>query len=94
MALSPTAFWSLTPREFWLTFAGFMRRENRAKAEAIRQALRTGNYKKGDRQRMESAANALTRYPIKAWTLPEGTRAADMEAALARRNTLRTEDDG
>ena len=32
-------FWALTPREFWITFAGFMRRENRAKAEAIRQAL-------------------------------------------------------
>ena len=43
---------------------------------------------------MEAAANALTRYPIKAWTLPEGTTVADMEAALAHRSTLRTEDDG
>jgi hypothetical protein len=92
--MSPTDFWALTPREFWLTFAGFMRRENRAKAEAIRQALRTGNYKKGDRMRMEQAANALTQYPIKAWTLPEGMSVADMQQMLARRSTLRTEDDG
>jgi cell division protein YceG involved in septum cleavage len=86
--------WALTPREFWIIFAGFMRRENRAKAEAIRQALRTGSYKKSDRQRMEQAANALTQYPIKAWTLPEGMTVADMQAVLTRRSTLRTEDDG
>jgi hypothetical protein len=94
LQLSPPAFWALTPREFWITFAGFTRRENRARAEAIRHALRTTSYKGNAKRQLEHEAQMLTQYPIKAWTLPEGMTVADMRTRLAQRPMLRTDDDG
>lgn len=94
MELAPDVFWSLTPREFWIKYRGFRRKEDRARAEAIRQALRTSSYKKNAQMRLEQDAQRLTRYPIKAWTLPDGMTVSDMEAVLAKPRMMRTEDDG
>lgn len=94
MDLSPADFWALTPREFWIKYRGFRRKEDRAKADAIRQALMTATYKPNERRRLEQQAQILTRYPIKAWTLPEGMTVADMEARLVQPRMMRTEDDG
>lgn len=63
----PDQFWGLTVREFWLKFEAFARAEGRAEAARIQQALRLGNYKKGDRAAMMRDANTMRRYPIKPW---------------------------
>jgi hypothetical protein len=50
-----------------LKFAAFSREEDRVESMQIRQALRLGHYKDHDRLQMQRAANALKRYPMKAW---------------------------
>jgi hypothetical protein len=67
LGLMPEQFWALTVREFWIKFEAFARSESRAEAALIRQALRLGNYKKGDRAAMTRDATALRRYPVKPW---------------------------
>lgn len=67
LGLMPEHFWSLTVREFWIKFEAFARAEGRAESAQMRQALRVGNYKKGDRAAMMRDANALRRYPVKPW---------------------------
>jgi hypothetical protein len=63
----PEAFWSLSPREFWLKHAAFSRAEDRAEAALVRQALRLGQFKKSAAIQLERYANALKRYPIPPW---------------------------
>ena len=63
----PEQFWSLTPREFWIKYRAFVRRENRAESTQIRQALRTTGGKPSARAKLERAANSLRQYPVKPW---------------------------
>lgn len=39
MELTPEHFWTLTPREFWIKHAGFIRKQNRALKLAAQYAL-------------------------------------------------------
>lgn len=94
MDLDPDVFWSLTLREFWLKHDAFIRAENRQKAEWIRHALRTVAYKGNAKTQMEQQADALTRYPLKPWTLPPGMTVAQMQGILSRPRMIRNEDDG
>jgi len=71
MGLEPQAFWSLTVREFWIKHAAFTRAEDRRESALIRHALRTQSYKSKDRNQLNRAANALKRYPRKAWLTPQ-----------------------
>jgi hypothetical protein len=64
--LSPEAFWSLTVREFWIKFAAFQRRENRAMHRLARLALLTTRYKTEVRH-PEQLVGSPSRYPMKAW---------------------------
>lgn len=89
LQLTPREFWRLTPGEFWIKHAAFTRAENRARADTIRLALSIGQYKPNDRHALQSAAAALTQYPLKRWTLPEGTTPEDLERARARQLLIR-----
>lgn len=72
MELSPRVFWRLTPHEFWIKWRAFTRAEDRAESARIRQALRTTQLSDGDRRKLERNADALKRYPLKKWLLPDG----------------------
>lgn len=67
LGLDPDVFWRLTPREFWIKYEAFIRSEDRRESEWLRHALRTASYKDNARRKMERAANALKRYPVKPW---------------------------
>jgi hypothetical protein len=72
MGLAPEAFWSLTVREFWIKHRAFTRSEDRQRSLMIEHAARTGQgYKDTDRAALHRHANALRRYPLKKWLLPE-----------------------
>ncbi len=71
MGLSPEAFWSLTVREFWIKHAAFFRSEHRQRANLIELALRTTDYKKDAIGQLQKSVNALRRYPLKQWLLPD-----------------------
>ena len=63
----PEQFWRLTFREFTIKHEAFARAEDRARSLMVSHAAMTGQFKKGDRAKLDRAANALKRYPVKSW---------------------------
>lgn len=71
MELDPDVFWRLTVREFWIKHDAFVRKEDRAEAALMRQALRTHRYKDRTRNLLNQEANRRKRYPVKPWLKSE-----------------------
>jgi hypothetical protein len=71
LGLMPEQFWSLTFKEFLLKWAAFARAEDRQRSLVLEHAVMTGQYSEKQRGVMRRGVNALRRYPIKRWLLPE-----------------------
>lgn len=69
MGLAPAAFWSLTPREFWIKHRAFTRREDRNRSLILELAMLTAQISTKDKNTLERHSNLLRRYPIKKWLL-------------------------
>lgn len=67
MDLAPSAFWSLTVREFWIKFDAFKRREDRQRSLMLELVLNTQHMKAAPHAAMSRNIQRLRRYPLKSW---------------------------
>lgn len=67
LGLSPDAFWSLEPREFWIKQAAFTRAEDRIRSYFLEHSLESVHRETVHLNALAQRIYRLRRYPIKSW---------------------------